>query len=107
MEISGPAKSIGSFLMEMIAIHRIYQRDMVEFCIATICHSWCFPVPLNEPRLNPAHDLPLGKVSAPHPAWALLGPSILLPSHFMVLGSVGRRVEESESRPGGCPPEKE
>lgn len=43
--------------MEMMAIPRISQRDMVEFWIATVCHSWCFPVPLHEPFLLSAQGL--------------------------------------------------
>lgn len=49
MEVSGPAKPIGSFLMETMAVPRISQRDVVEFCTAAICHSCCLPVPLQEP----------------------------------------------------------
>ena len=61
MEISGPAKPTGSFLMEMMAIPRVVHRDTVEFCLAATCHSWCFPfvtsllkvfpVPSHEPSL--------------------------------------------------------
>lgn len=43
MKTSGPAKPSSSLLMEMMAIP---QRNTVEFCIATICHSCCFPDPL-------------------------------------------------------------
>lgn len=52
MEISGPAKPSSSFLMEMMAIPGISQRN-TEFCIATVCHSCCFPVPSPQP-LHPS-----------------------------------------------------
>lgn len=73
MEVSGPAKPIGSFLMEMMAIPRISQSDVVEFCVATICNSWCFPVALREPFLLSAQGrLPhspscVGTGCSPHP----------------------------------------
>lgn len=44
--------------MEMMGTPRISWRDMVEFCIPAICHSWCFPVPLHEPFLLSAQGLP-------------------------------------------------
>lgn len=111
MEISGPAKP-SSFLMEMMAIPRISQRNMVKFCTATVCHSCCFPVPLPQPLHPSALGLAMVWVGRTLKITQSCRDGLCPPSHSgtgcslhpIVLGSARRWGEVGESRPrGGVP----